>query len=182
MTFNPSVTRASSGVTLDLVMTRFLLKMREAQLLADQSQVILVLDDETIPTELPQSDRFITIRIPSLIWAHGDVSTGGGNLCEFIVQGQVRITLWLRNELDIYGQASFLMDEVAGPAPRGQRLIGNIIKELWEDDVLDSSGNAILKRPMMFVSFEPPGPTPSAWKPFRIIYELEWNYDLSSGG
>lgn len=178
MTFNAQVNRLQSGVTLDAVHLRLARKVRDANIV-DPSAVWMVLDDESIPQEHPPHDRFITVRLPSLIWAHGDVFIGGGNISKFIVQGQVRISLWLRNEADMYGQINVAMGEAVGAAPRGSKLLGQLVRLMWEDDLLDASGNAILMRPMMFVSYEPPSGGLQDWRPFRLTWELEFNWDLS---
>ncbi len=178
MTFDANVTRLNSGVTLDIVHTRLVAKI-QAEGIVEPSQVYPVLDDEIVPESYPSHDRFITVRLPSLIWAHGDVMTGGGNLCEFIMQGQTRITLWLRNEADILGRVTQLAGEALAAPPRGTRLLGRLMRLLWEDDVLDEDGNAILKRPLMFVSYEPPEGSQKGWRPFRSTWQLEFAYDVS---
>lgn len=179
MTFNPNVTRLNSGVTLDDVHLGLVKKIQQAAIL-DPSQVWAVLDDEVLPTEVPSGDVFITVRLPSLIWAHGDVFIGGGNNSEFIVQGQSRITLWLRNEADALGQAGAIAAAAVAGLPRGTRLLGRLVRLFWEDDVLNDDGDAILLRPVMFVSYEPPpGTARPDWRPFRLVFELTFNWDLS---
>jgi hypothetical protein len=177
MVFDPDVTRVS-GTTLDEVHSRLAQKTIDANIV-DSSQVYMTLDDEVLPANFPFADRFITVRYPSLVWAHGDVFIGGGNISEFIVQGQVRITLWLRNELDLFWRAEASVDEAAAAPPRGNRLLGRLFSAFWEDDLLNTDGEAILKRPMLWVSFEPPGPGNRDWKPFRLTLELEFNWQLS---
>jgi hypothetical protein len=178
MAFDPDVTRLS-GTSLDTVHKRMAQKVIDANIV-DSSQVYMTLDDEALPGNMPFSDRFITVRYPSLVWAHGDVFIGGGNISEFIVQGQVRITLWMRNDLDLFWRAEAAVDEAASPPPRGNRLLGRLFAAFWEEDLLNADGDAILKRPMLWVSFEPPGPGTSTWRPFRLTLELEFNWDLSA--
>lgn len=179
MTFSSTVTR-STGTTLDAVHLALVKKIQVAGIV-DPTQVWPVLDDEVLPGEVPSQDRFITVRLPSLIWGHGDVFSGGGLISEFIVQGQSRVTLWLRNQLDIIGQVGALAGEALASPPRGTNLIGRLVKELWEDDLLnDDTDEAILKRPMMFVSYEPPlGAGRDDWRPFRLVFELTFNWNMA---
>lgn len=182
MPFDQTITRLNSGVTLDVVHSRLWQTVKDLGIV-DQAMVLMVLDDEVLPTEHPPADRFITVRLPSLIWAHGDVFIGGGDVGEFILQGQTRITLWLRNELDVYGQINVAMGEAAAAAPRGTRLIGQLIKGLHETDVRDEAdGDGILKRPLKFISYDPPSPGAEPWRPFRLIFELTFTWSLAEGG
>src|SRR5262245_39497575 len=119
-------TRLTSGVTLDLVHQRLALAVQEAGIV-DASQVLLVLDDEVIPKDLPPAQQFVTVRLPSASqWSDGDVFGGGGNVGEFIVLGQTRVTYWTSNDLDLYGQAGTAMAEAAGAGPRGSQALGRL--------------------------------------------------------
>jgi len=119
------------------------------------------------------------VRLPSLTWEYGDVMIGGGDVGEFVLQGQTRITLWLRNELDYHGRVSAAVEEAAAAPPLGTKLLGKLIRAFHETDLLNDSGEAILKRPMMFVSYDPPAPGAINWRPFRTTWELTFTWDLS---
>lgn len=180
MAFDQTITRLNSGVTLDIVHQRLWQTIKDINVV-DQSAVLMVLDDEVLPSELPPHMRFVTVRLPALVWAYGDVFIGGGDVGEFIVVGQTRVTLWLSNELDVYGQAEVLMGEAVASQPRGTKLIGQIMRAMHETDLRDETdGDAILKRPMMFVSYDPPPPGAIPFRPFRMTWELTFSWDLSA--
>ena len=179
MPFDANRSRSSTGVTLDTV-HQAMFKLVSESGIVDPSAVRAVLDDEVIPLEDPPKGRFITVRLPSVIWNEGDVFIGGGNISEFWVQGQVRISAFLRNEADTWGAARAAIDEAIAPEPRGAKFIGRLVSLFWEDDLLDSTGlTAILKRPMKFISLEPPNASRSDWRPWRLTVELEWKWALS---
>lgn len=179
MGFNDQATLRNSGVTLGLVQKHLVKAVRDANIV-DPRYVRAVLDDESIPKDNPVDDRFITVRYPSLVWAYGDVFSGDGVISEFDVQGQVRYTLWLRNELDVYGDAEIAMTQAAFKPPKGAGLLGQLIASIWETQVLDDDGFAILKRPLLFVSYDPPNAGFINWRPFRVVVQCEFRWDLSA--
>ena len=178
MPFDQTVTRVHSGNSLYSVQTRLLAHVAAIGVV-DSSQVWPVLDDEVTPSEFPSQSRFVTVRLPSLTWEHGDAMVGGGDVSEFIVSGQTRVTLWLRNELDYWGKVDSLMKEGLAPPPDGTKLIGRLVRGLHNTDVLDLQGRAILKQPLQFVSYEPPAPVAKNWHPFRLSFDLHWHWDLA---
>lgn len=178
MPFVQSVQRGT-GVTLDELHVA-LGKHVQSLNVVDPSQVWIVLDDEVKPAEHPSQSAFITVRLPSFVWEYGDVFIGGGDVGEFILQGQTRITLWLRNSLDYFGKVNAVIAQAAAGAPKGNKMLGALIRGLHETDIMRSDGvTSVLKRPLRFVSYEPPLPGAEEWRPFRIIMELEFTWDLS---
>jgi hypothetical protein len=150
--------------------------------IVDRNSVIPVIDDEQIPADWPPQRQFITVRLPSLIWAEGDVMspTTTGTLSELWVQGQTRISLWQNNQADTLPRADQAIAEVIAGASRGARMLGRLIKLFWERELVNTSDEAVLKRPMKFISIEPPGPGPVGWRAWRGVWELEfaWNLNL----
>ncbi len=169
-------TRLTSGVTLDLI-HQALGRQVIAANIVPASAVWLVLDDEHAPVENPPFQRFVTAKMPSLNWPHGEAFNGQS---EFWCRGESQITLWLRNELDLYGRFREGGKEATSPA--GGRLLGRLVKAFWESELLDSNGNYVLKRPLLFKNYKPPQPSASVWRPFRLTWELEFTWDLSAGG
>lgn len=141
------------------------------------SAVWLVLDDESVPVENPPFQRFVTVKMPSLNWPYGEAFEGKS---EFWCRGESQVTLWLRNELDIYGR--FREGAKEAMSPGGGRLLGRLVKAFWEAELLDNNGDFILNRPMLFKNYKPPQPNASAWRPFRLTWELEFTWDLNAGG
>ena len=173
--------RLTSGVTLDMVHVALVRKLREAAIVP-AGALYPVLDDEVIPVKQPPFQRFVTIRLPSFKWAFGNVMTAAGTtkLSKLHCQGQTRTTLWLKNQVDIWGRFEEGMREAA--APEGGQLIGRLLNAFWEEELTDVNGDYILKRCLDFDGYEPPGPGSEDCRPFRLTWSLEFEWDLLSGG
>jgi hypothetical protein len=176
--FDPGVTRIHTGITPHLVHARLALHAQNAGVV-DASQVWMVTDDEVLPSELPSQDAFLTVRFPSLTWDHGHAMIGAGDGSELIVGGQVRVTYWSRAQIDYYGRANLATDKALG----GNRPVGKLVRALHNTDVLDSSGRAILKQPVEFVSYDPPPPgagqDQDGLRPYRLTFSVLFSWDLS---
>ena len=177
--------RKTSNVTPFLIMRSLVQAVRNSRIV-DSSQVWVVGDDEGLPPQVPSSSRFITIRAPSFVWDHGEVFTGDNSnalISKAMFSGQTRQTLWLNSSRDVYGTAETFFKEAMGPAPDGERFLGQMVQLFFEQDLVDDNGDALTNKPMRFVSLEmpPEGMVSTAPKPFRVTWEIDFTWDLTSG-
>lgn len=178
MAYDPLRPRLMTGTTL-IHVWETLVKNIQSSGIVHESQVWPVMDDEVVPAVEPSQRLFLTVRFPSVVWSYGDVFAGSGKISEFLVQAQTRISVWMEKELDYYGKASHLLKKSLDGGPGGGRVISKLVKFLWDEDLVDDDDKAVLIRPLKFVSLEPPGVMSSSYKPWRLVVEFEFNWDLS---
>lgn len=185
------------GVNLQTVHETLTKAMRKADIV-DQSQVFMVLDDETLPPSVPSSQRYITVRLPlDLSWQDGDVFAGdnvGTRRSQFIALAQTRISLWLSDGVDLYGTGEAFVAEATSAPPAGNSLLDSMMRLFWEQHLIDAEpwvtrdgvtpeGDFILMRPMKFVGLEGPkaqGQSSRAnFLPFRFTWEVKFTWDLT---
>lgn len=169
----------ATGVTLDMVHRALGQKIAQSKILT-ADVVYLVLDDEDIPLTQPPSRYFVTVRLPSFAWHEGDVfggeAEGLASISSLMCLGDTRITLWLKNQSDIWGRFDEGAKEAAGP--EGGRLLGRLMVLLWEAELRNAAGECLLDRRLRFDSYDAPGPGFVDWKPFRLTYEIRFSWDL----
>jgi hypothetical protein len=120
----------------------------------------------------------------SIEWdASGDAGLNEGtgvDGAQLIVEADLVVTLWLRNERDLVSRADDVLLKDA--LPQGSGIVQTLMKSLFQKDLADSDGNLILMRPMIFKSFTfPTKPNDgSPWRDFRSTWNVQFTWDTSS--